>query len=72
MRPRDSVVNVESQNDLIIDVVADVIAKDYTRNPHNTVSKDEAIDMRSRLAKMDKVSAMWFEQKAVEETCQRD
>lgn len=67
MNPRAKTVNACSEEDLIIDALADVITRDIVKDPEVKWTADDAIQIRERLSKMDKVSKMWFDQLAVRE-----
>ena len=57
--PRTKVVSEANQGDLIIDILADLIVTDVTRNPAMKITSEENIDMRGRLHKLEKISEMW-------------
>lgn len=67
MNPRAKTVNACSEADLIIDAMADVITRDIVKDPEIKWTADDAIQIRDRLSKMDKISEMWFAQLAVRE-----
>ena len=67
-KPKSKSCTTVNEDDLIIDCIADVIIRDISKDNTVKITPDDSVDMRQRLVKFNKISKMWYEQKAVEES----
>ena len=58
---RNNSVGENSEGDLIIDLMSDLIVQDVIKDHNISVSAEEAIDMRHRFSKVDKIADAWYE-----------
>ena len=65
-RPRNKVVSEANQDDLIIDVFCDIIASDASRDSKVKISGDDAVDMRMRMHKLEKITSLWYDLREAE------